>query len=78
MMKVHCDFVVKELETCNAPFDKSKLNSKGKSVKVGVKCLIGVLKQSVCPNQTNESVNMTKNERLKFKSSAPTYLTSSH
>ena len=54
------------------------LNSKGKSVKIGVKNLIQNLKASVCPTQCAESANMTKNEQLIFKSFTPNYLTAIH
>ena len=58
--KARCDFVLREIETRNAPFEHAKLNSKGKNVKVGIEHLIGVLKLSVHPNQTSESLNMSK------------------
>ena len=70
--------MLKELETRNACCERAKLNSKGKSVKVGIKHLIDVLKLSVCPNQISESVNMSKSERLIFKSFTPTCLTVNH
>ena len=76
--KAYYDFVLRELETRNVSFERTKLNSKGESVKVGIKHLIDILKLSMCPNQISESVSMSKSERLIFKPSTPAYLTVSH
>jgi len=76
--KTHFELTLQELESRNASFNNSKLNSKGKSVKIGIKNLIELLKDSVYPNKHAESMSMEKNEQLIFKSFTPTYLTATH
>ena len=65
--KTHYEYVLQEMESHNVAFDRTKLNSKGKSVKIGIKNLIEILKDSVYPNQCAESACMTKNDQLIFK-----------
>ena len=77
MRKAHCELILQELESSNESFDHTKLNSKDKSVKIGIKSLIEIFKDSVFPNQRDESMSMIKNEQLIFKSFAPTCLNDS-
>ena len=60
--KTHCERVLQELDIHNAAFDHTNLNPKGKSVKIVIKNLIQMLKDSVHPNQCAESVSITNNE----------------
>ena len=59
-------------------FERTKLNSKEESVKVGIKHLIDVLKLSLRPNKVSKSVSMTTSEHPIFKSLTPAYLNTSH
>ena len=56
-------------------FERTKTNSKGKEVNIGIKDLVTILKSVVCPNESEVSENMSPSERIRFKSFKPTYLT---
>ena len=73
--KVHYDNAVNELSTRQANCSKTKINNKGKAVKVGIKDLIKVLKLSMRPNVEAESKSMSKDEQNVFKHFKPSYLT---
>ena len=55
-------------------FERTKLNSKGKSSKVGIKALASMLRKHVYPNEEHEKQRMNKNECVKFESFLPTCL----
>ena len=45
--KTYYNYIINELETRNISFDSIKLNSKGKSIKIGIKSLIDIIKQII-------------------------------
>ena len=73
--KTQYDYVVNELNTQQVNYSKTKINDKGKAVKVGIKYLIKVLKLSMCHNEEVESNSISKEEQNLFKSFKPSYLT---
>ena len=66
------------MDTRQVQFDRTKVNAKGKSVKVGTKDLITILKNAVHPNEESNMQNMTKEDKVKYESFEPSYLTSTH
>ena len=74
MRKNHYNHVFFELQARNVSFERIKLNSKGKSSKVGVKALASVLRKYVCPNEEHDKQRTNKNEHAKFESFLPTCL----
>ena len=58
----------------NTTFHRTKVNSKGKEVDVGIKDLVTTLKMSVYLDEEEQSKNMNVHERVIFKSFTPTYL----
>ena len=55
-------------------FERTKLNSKGKEVNVGIEDLVTILKSAAFPNESEQSENMSRAEHFMFKSFKPTYL----
>ena len=49
--KIHYSCVLSELDTRQANFNRTKMNSKGKSVKICIKEFIKTLKSSACPDE---------------------------
>ena len=59
--EVHCNYVVEELQLRNAVFERTKLNDKGNE-ETRVNQLTSILKSVVCPNEIEESVNVSTKE----------------
>ena len=75
IIKVHCNYFLTELELRQASFNLTKINSKGKTVNIGIKELIYSLKVSMHPDKEEISRSMSKSEQMIFKSFQFTYLT---
>ena len=59
------------MESRNTACDTHETNSKGNRVKVGIKDLISILRQSTHPNEEEESRTMSNKEKTKHKSFVP-------
>ena len=60
--KAYYNCVVEELQLRNATFERTKLNAKVKEVNTGIKQLTSIIKSIVCPNEIEESINMSTKE----------------
>ena len=60
--KIHYSYVLSELDTRQVNFNRTKMNSKGKSVKIGIKELVNILRSSVCPNEEAQKISMSKEQ----------------
>ena len=60
--KAHYYHSANELNARHVTYSKTKINNKGKSVKVEIKDLVKVLKLSAHPNEEVESNSMSKEE----------------
>ena len=72
--KTHYHHVLNEFDAREITYSRTKTNSKGKAVKVGIKELIKVLKIITCPNEEVEHRSMSKDEQSEIRSFKPTYL----